>query len=199
MDVSSLDRALLRYSNRGVADSTHRTYRSGLRRYLSFCYAFGVPAPFPVSETLLCYFVTLLAEEGAAPSTIRTYLAAVRHAQIMEGLPELRESSTFPRLRLVQSGIRRIRAETGPHRPRRLPITPQLLRRLRPESLRRGDGAASYDELLLWAISTVCFFGFFRAGELTVQNPTSFNPAVHLAWGDVSISADGQVIRLFLK
>ena len=134
-----------------------------------------------------------------APSTIRTYLAAVRHAQIMEGLPEPRELSTLPRLRLVQSGIRRDRAETGPVRPRRLPITPQLLRRIRPSSMGRGDGAVSYDEVLLWASSTVCFFGFFRAGELTVQTPTSFNPAVHLAWGDVSISADGQALRLFLK
>ena len=39
MDISSLDGALLCYSNRGVADSTRRTYGSGLRRYLSFCYA----------------------------------------------------------------------------------------------------------------------------------------------------------------
>ena len=65
----------------------------GACRYL---YAFGVPAPFPVSETL-----TSLAQEGVAPSTIRTYLAAVRHAQIMKGLPEPRESSSLPRL---QSG-----------------------------------------------------------------------------------------------
>lgn len=36
----------------------------------SFCYAFGVLAPFPVSETMLCYFVTSLAQEGIAPATI---------------------------------------------------------------------------------------------------------------------------------
>ena len=78
LDISKLDGSVLLYSSRGVADSTRRTYQSGLRRYLSFCYAFGVPAPFPVAETLLCYFVTSLAQEGVAPSTIRTYLPTWR-------------------------------------------------------------------------------------------------------------------------
>ena len=47
------------------------------------------------------------------PATIRTYLAAVWHAQIMRGHPEPRESSSLPRLRLVQNGVRRERASYG--------------------------------------------------------------------------------------
>ena len=133
-----------------------------------------------------------------APSTIRTYLAAVRHAQIMRGLPEPRESSSLPRLHLVQSGVRRVRAESGPTQPRRLPITPMLLRWMRPPSLGQPR-AVSYDEALLWAAATTCFFGFFRAGELTVPTPSAFNSAIHLAWGDVSISEDGRMLRVFLK
>ena len=43
---------------------------------------------FPVSEQLLCYFVAALAEQGLAPATI----AAVRHAQVVRGLPEPRAS-----------------------------------------------------------------------------------------------------------
>ena len=42
-------------------------------------------------------------------------------------------------------------------------------------------------------------FRFFRAGELTVATPLSFNPAIHLAWGDVSVSQDGRVVQVFLK
>ena len=151
-----------------------------------------------MSETLLCYFVTALAQEGIAPSTIKTYLAAIRHAQILEGLPEPRESSSLPRLRLVQNGVRRVRVESSSTQSRRLPITPLLLRRMRPSSTGQS-GALSYEESLLWATATVCFFGFFRAGELTVATPSSFNPAIHLAWGDVSISQDGRVVRVFLK
>ena len=44
--------------------------------------------PFPVSESLLCYFVASLARQGLAPATIKTYLAGVRHAQIMRGFEE---------------------------------------------------------------------------------------------------------------
>ena len=154
-----------------------------------------MPAPFPVSETLLCYFVTALAREGIAPATIRTYLAAVRHAQVMRGLPEPRESSSLPRLRLVQSGIRRERANAGPTSQEHLPLTPPLLRVICPSS----HQSATYEERLVWAASSVCFFGFFRAGEITVPAESAYDPAVHLSWGDVSISDDGRVLRLFLK
>ena len=195
MDVSELDEALRHYCDHGLAGSTQRTYRSGLNRYLSFCFAFGVTNPFPVSETLLCYFVTSLARDGIAPSTIKTYLAAVRHAQIMRGHPEPRESSTLPRLRLVQNGVRRVRAEsvtTSP--PTRLPISLSLLRLLRPP-----PETASYDECLLWAAAATCFFGFFRAGEITVPSPTAFDARFHLAWGDVAASQDNRMLRVYLK
>ena len=114
-------------------------------------------SPFPVSETMLCYFVTSLAQEGIAPTTIRTYLAAVRHTQIIRGHAEPRESLTLPRLRLVQNGIRRECAYSGHTSQLRLPLTPPLLRRIRP---RRGG--ETYEESLWWAAACVCFFGFFR-------------------------------------
>ena len=190
-----MDEALHRYCDSGVADSTKQTYRSGLNRFMSFCFAFGVPAPFPVSETLLCYFVTALARDGVAPATIRTYLAAVRHAQILRGWPEPRESSSLPRLRLVQKGICREQAVRGTAPPQRLPITPPILRLLLPPR----HQSATYDQHLLWAAASVCFFGFFRAGEITVPTAPAFDQAVHLTWGDVSISEDGRVLRVFLK
>ena len=43
------------------------------------------------------------------------------------------------------------------------------------------------------------FFGFFRAGEITVPSASMFDPAVHLTWGDVAISADYRMVRVFLK
>ena len=47
----------------------------------------------------------------------------------------------------------------------------------------------------------LCFFGFFRSGEITVQSAGAFDPIVYLTWGDVSV--DGNVppskIRIFLK
>ena len=148
-----------------------------------------------MSETLLCYFVTSLAREGISPATIRTYLVAIRHAQIMRGHPEPRESSTLPRLRLVQSGVRREHAISSPTpQAARLPITPLLLRHLRPPST-----DPSYDERLLWATAALCFFGFFRAGEITVPSASAFDARINLSWGDVSIGEDGRALRVFLK
>ena len=196
MELSSLDDAVRRYCDRGIAESTTRTYKSGLNRYLSFCNRFGLSAPFPVSEIILCYFVTSLAQEGIAPATIKIYLAAVRHAQVVRGLPEPRESSTLPRLRLIQRGIRRDRARAGLVSTQRLPITPPILRRLRTV-LRQRD--LSYDSLLVWAVATVGFFGFFRSGEITVSSLSAYDPSVSLSWGDVAVTADQQVMRVFLR
>ncbi len=40
---------------------------------------------------------------------------------------------------------------------------------------------------MLWAAATTCFFGFFRAGEITVASATAYDPVVHLSWGTVSV------------
>ena len=103
----NLDEAVQFYCYRSLADATHKTYRSGLNRFLSFCYAMDIQSPFPVSETVLCYFVTALASQGTSPAMIRTYLTAVCHAQVVRGHPEPHQLSSLPRLRLVQNGVRR--------------------------------------------------------------------------------------------
>ena len=40
---------------------------------------------------------------------------------------------------------------------------------------------------------------FFRAADITVLTASGFDAMVHLAWGDVGISEDGWVLRVFLK
>ena len=115
LDVSSLDLQVHFYFHRGLADSTHRTYRAGVNRYLSFCVSFNVSNPFPLSESTLCYFVVSLAREG--PTTIKTYLSAVRHAHIERGFPDLRDASSLPRMHMIQSGVQRERADQGPPPP----------------------------------------------------------------------------------
>ena len=155
--------------------------------------------PFPVSESLLCCFVTALARQGLAPSTIRTYLASVRHAQIVRGLPEPREHSGLPRLRLVQAGVQRARAEQGHSRVRqRLPVTPAHLRLVRSIW---NHYAADPDIVMLWAAATACFFGFFRSGEITVPSRNAYNPKVHLSWGDVTVDSHSSpsIVRVHLK
>ena len=40
---------------------------------------------------------------------------------------------------------------------------------------------------MLWAAAVLCFFGFFRAGELTLSSQNAYDSNKHLSWGDVAI------------
>ena len=147
-----------------------------------------------MTESLLCYFSAFLAREGLAPASIKLYLAAVRHIQVIHGFPEPRAESSLPRLKLVMSGIARNRTSTGkPSRPR-LPITIDILYKIFETLSTRPP---SYNDVLLWAACSMCFFGFFRAGEITIPSKAT----LHLAWGDVSVDSIHQprLLKTHLK
>ncbi len=159
---------------------------------------FNVSSPFPVVESTLCYFAAFLAQEGLAPSSIKVYLAAVRHMQVLMGLPEPRASSSLPRLKLVLNGIARARAAAGlPQKPR-LPVTVHTLTKLQTVMAGRPP---SQNSAMLWAACTLCFFGFFRAGEITIPSKAAYSRDRHLSWGDVCADSVGEpgCIRVFLK
>ena len=52
---------------------------------MSFCSAIA-SSPYPVTEHQLSKFVAFMYQEGLSAGTMKTYLAAVRHAQISMGL-----------------------------------------------------------------------------------------------------------------
>ncbi len=115
--------------------------------------------------------------------------------QIVLGLPKPLAFSSLPRLCLVQAGIQRAHTQKGMSKVRiRLPITPTILGRIQPQ-------ANSFDMIMVWAAATLCFFGFFRAGVITVPSRTAFDPSKHLAWGDIAIdnSAAPHIIKVKLR
>ena len=83
MDISSMGEMVHYYLNHSLADSTLTTYESG-KRYIRFCASID-QTPLPVSEEQLCEFVASTAKEGLKCQTIKSYLAAVRHMQILAG------------------------------------------------------------------------------------------------------------------
>ncbi len=120
--------------------------------------------------------------------------------QVVLGLPEPREFSSLPRLRLVQSGIQRIHSQRADQAERiRLPITPSILARMRSHWIKE-EGLVT-DHVMLWAAATLCFHGFFRAGELTAPTVQGFDSVVHLSWGDVEVDCIGSpsMIKVHLK
>ena len=160
------------------------------------CY--NVSCPFPLSEKLLCYFAVYLATHGLAPQSIKTYLAATRGMHISLGFPDPRCSSSFPILRRIQAGIQRVQAQKGSRSRRvRLPITPTILDKLR-EQWERGKNS---ERLALWAVSALCFAGFFRLGELlpTADSRTALGSCVQ--WGDVAVESEQapSMLRVHLR
>ena len=116
-----------------------------------------------------------------AGATVKLYLVAVRHTQIALGLGDPHIAS-MPQLEYVVKGYKK--SVGSPSRPR-LPITPEILRKLRKqwEVLPIRE-----DATMLWAAACMCFFGFLRSGEIVVPDDSSFDRESHLAAGDVRVN-----------
>ena len=80
LDISKLDPAVQFFCDKGKAESTHETYQSALHRFGAFCTQYDILSPFSVSEALLCYFFTAMANEGLTPKTIKTSGSHLLHA-----------------------------------------------------------------------------------------------------------------------
>ena len=169
----------------GLASITQRVYRSGERRYTDFCRAANI-SPFPASEATLSSFVAFLYKEGLTAGTVKSYLAAVRHAQIGAGLGDPKMTN-MPKLEYVTKGMRR---KTAGRRMRpRLPITPEVLKELKSCWEKHP---CREDAVMLWGASCLCFFGFLRMGEAVVPSDTQYDPEVHLSFGDVKVNSRSQ-------
>ena len=170
------------YFSRGLAASSTRTYTSGTKRYIQCCSLCKV-TPLPVTEAKLSAFVSMLARDGLSFSTIRCYLAAVRHHQIACGLGDP-DVPAMSRLEYILQGVKR--EKSGQHGVQRQPITPSLLLRmfsvwshLKPTELAKAK--------MLWAAACLAFFGFLRVGEFTSPGVNTFDDDIHLSPRDISV------------
>ena len=123
----------------------------------------------------------MLYTQGLASGTVKSYLAAIRHAQIAIGLGDPRIGA-MPQLEYVMKGLKRRTA--GRQRRTRLPITPAILRQLKGVWSRMQD---KHNAAMLWAASTLCFFGFLRMGE-AVAPTAGYDPEVHLSYTDARVN-----------
>jgi len=119
-----------------------------------------------------------------AYGTIRVYLSSVRQLQISKGLPDPRVGS-MAKLSQVLKGIRSSSAGTSKVQ---LPITPHILARIKDNWEANG---LNNDKRMIWAAMMLCFFGFFRSGELCVPSMSLFDTTRHLSVADVLAITDG--------
>ena len=133
---------------------TRRVYTSGALRYQEFSNSVGMEA-YSTSESSLLLFVAFLFTENLAPSTIKTYLAAVRYEQIGRGLGDP-YMAQMPQLEYAIKGAKWL---LKLKKRNCLPITPRLLLLLKKYwSSQREHG--NRDCMTLWGACCLCLFGF---------------------------------------
>lgn len=178
----------------GLTKATHKTYTCAERRYLTFCSKFS-RKPFPATEGTLCYYAACLGQEGLTHGTIKSYLSGVRQLQITHGFPDPKVQS-MPRLQQIIKGVRAELGKAGRTPRSRLPITPAILKRLKAVWQEEG---VSWKTAMLWAASTLTFFGFFRSGEITVPSVREFDPTAHLSFSDLTVDNAKNPSMIFVK
>ena len=142
-------------------------------------------------------FVSHLAQEGLAHSSIKVYLSAIRNLHVSTGLHNEFAEQLTPRLQLVLKGIKKEREKLTPSHTRH-PITIGIMTKVKEVLLRKPK---DYDNILLWAACCTAFFGFLRCGEFTVPTQATYDPEAHLSLSDIALDSkhSPSVIQVTIK
>ena len=181
-----------RTHHRCLAASSQKVYTTAQLSFQHFCQSLQVPA-MPAGEQVLLLYVADLFQR-VCHSTVRSYLAAIRHMHLAHGLPNPLQG--LPRLELALKGLKRRKPQSGDSR---LPITPLVLTIIgRSLSQHCRD---QYDQLMLWAACCLGFFAFLRSGEFTLPGGTAFDPDRHLSPADILVDNPGNptTMRIHLR
>ena len=141
----------------------------------------------PASELTILRFIGFL-NERCEPSTIRTYLSAVRSLHLMHGFSD--PLLGFCRISMALKGAKRVNSRPGVSK---LPITPAILVLIQD----RLD-FANHDDKMFWAACCTALFGFLRSAEFTTSKEDLFK-GKFLALSDIPVDSSQLPQKVFVR
>ena len=166
MPLADLDRAINYYRSLTFSSNTKRSYLTHLTAYASFCASIG-KRPAPSDRLQVMRFIVHLTSKLQF-SSLRQYINIIRLLCAEQNLPNPLQS--WP-VRALLQGIKRDTQRTP---VRKLPVTPDLLLKIR----HRLDLRLPAD-IVLWAAFTLAFFTLLRKSNVVPTAPSTFDGDKH--------------------
>ena len=179
-----MKKTLATWVNNSKANSTWSTYRTAERMILLCQKQEGIKFDWPMqTDDTLVFIYWLIERRGIKVSSVQSYLAGVRQLHINKGMepPKIRTDLVKQALK----GRLNMERQSNKHDKTRLPMTMALMELLK-ERTRQSDWDTE-TKRLLWALSTLMFFGAFRISELVSSQEATFDPDHTLLGGDIKL------------
>ena len=96
-----------------LAPSTHKVYKAGWNRYIAFTRSFGLHSS-PLTAEKVTRFVAYLGSQGLSISTIQSYMAALRHFQVLANPASQAPFFYSLHMAVLLRGIKRYQAQQNP-------------------------------------------------------------------------------------
>ena len=78
----------------------------------------------------------------------------------------------------------------------RLPMTPTTLEKVKSIW---EENPTAFDNIMLWAATCTCHFGFLRSGEVCVPSDTDFDQSAHLCMSDIAVNSHQDTSTLSIR
>ena len=181
-----------------LAPNSNRAYLTGKKAFVHFMQEYRYAPILPASDFHLSLFVVYEVHvRKNLVSTAKQYLFGIRALHLEHGYPWTPWADRFPIYQALR-GCKRIFSESEDRAPPKLEITFQILKDLSDVILGSANllKLTRKNQLTLWAVCLVAFFGLLRKDNVTVAKASSFNPNRCLLRSDFTIAANVMLVKL---